>query len=44
MLKFFDIAEGVYNDMTLEDFSKMRFYEPKVLTKEVLEERFKNST
>ncbi len=26
LLKFFDLAEGAYNTMTLEEFSKMEFY------------------
>jgi hypothetical protein len=44
LLKFMDISEGLYNEMTFEEFSKMEFYEPKDLTKEVLVKRFEKST
>ena len=43
LLKFLDISEGLYNDMTFEEFSMMEFYEPKDLTKEVLVKRFEKS-
>ncbi len=27
LLKFFDISEGLYNNMTFDEFKKMEFYE-----------------
>lgn len=36
MVKFFDLAEGVYDNISLKEFEHMDFFEPKELTKEIL--------
>ena len=43
MLKFIDFSEGLYNNMTLEEFNKMSFFELKEFNKEKLTERFKGT-